>query len=137
MKENIVLNIKQIVKQNGDKTTFQTNTTGTYHKRLGEIIRYEEIIDDEVVKNMLKIEADGVKIHRTGSIKTVFHFIEGKETVSYYDTKAGRMMMNVHTLSIKHFVEENKGRLNIHYQLSDETGLLGVYQFQINYKECT
>lgn len=135
MKENISINVKQVVKQNGEKTTFQTNTTGTYHKRMSDIIRYEETIDDNIVKNMLKIEEDGVKIHRTGTVKTVFHFIEGQETVSYYDTDAGRMTMNVKTLSIKNYIDDEKGKLKIHYQLSDQSGLLGTYQFQINYKE--
>nr|WP_263314267.1 DUF1934 family protein [Mammaliicoccus sp. Marseille-Q6498] len=135
MKENISINVKQVVKQNGEKTTFQTNTTGTYHKKMSDIIRYEETIDDNIVKNMLKIEEDGVKIHRTGTVKTVFHFIEGQETVSYYDTDAGRMTMNVKTLSIKNYIDDEKGKLKIHYQLSDQSGLLGTYQFQINYKE--
>ena len=84
---------------------------------------------------MLKIEDDGVKIHRTGAVKTVFHFVEGQETISYYDTEAGRMTMHVNTLSIKHFIDDQQGKLRIHYQLSDQTGLLGTYQFQINYKE--
>lgn len=135
MEENIHINIKQVVKQNGEKSTFQTNTSGTYHRRNSDIIRYEETIDNQIVKNMLKIENNGVKIHRTGAVKTVFHFVEGQETISYYDTEAGRMTMNVKTLSIKHDIDDIKGKLRIHYQLSDPTGLLGTYQFQINYKE--
>ncbi|WP_323703325.1 DUF1934 domain-containing protein [Mammaliicoccus sp. Dog046] len=135
MKEDITINIKQVVKQNGEKSTFQTDTTGTYHKKNSDIIRYEETIDDQIVKNMLKIEDNGVKIHRTGTVKTVFHFVEGQDTISYYDTEAGRMTMNVHTLSVKHFQDDNKGKLKIHYQLSDQSGLLGTYQFQINFKE--
>lgn len=135
MKKNISVNVRQVVKQNGDKSTFQTNTTGTYHKRNSDIIRYEETIDDQVVKNMLKIDKTGVKIHRTGTVNTTFHFVEGKDTVSYYETEAGRMTLNVKTLSIKHFIDEEKGKLKIHYQLSDPSGLLGTYQFQINYKE--
>ncbi|GGI03260.1 MAG TPA: DUF1934 domain-containing protein [Staphylococcus sp.] len=135
MEENIHINIKQVVKQNGEKSTFQTNTSGTYHRRNSDIIRYEETIDNQIVKNMLKIENNGVKIHRTGAVKTVFHFVEGQETISYYDTEAGRMTMNVKTLSIKHDIDDIKGKLRIHYQLSDQTGLLGTYQFQINYKE--
>ncbi|MBO3063574.1 MULTISPECIES: DUF1934 family protein [Mammaliicoccus] len=135
MEENININIKQVVKQNGDKSTFQTNTSGTYHRRNSDIIRYEETIDNQIVKNMLKIDDDGVKIHRTGTVKTVFHFVEGHETISYYDTEAGRMTMTVKTLSIKHYIDDNKGKLRIHYQLSDHTGLLGTYQFQINFKE--
>lgn len=135
MEANININIKQVVKQNGEKETFQTNTLGTFHRRNSDIIRYEETIDEQIVKNMLKIEADGVKIHRTGALKTVFHFVEGQETISYYDTEAGRMTMRVNTLSIKHFINDQQGKLRIHYQLSDQTGLLGTYQFQINYKE--
>ncbi|PTI28236.1 MULTISPECIES: DUF1934 domain-containing protein [Mammaliicoccus] len=135
MEENIHINIKQVVKQNGEKSTFQTSTSGTYHRRNSDIIRYEETIDNQIVKNMLKIENNGVKIHRTGAVKTVFHFVEGQETISYYDTEAGRMTMNVKTLSIKHDIDDIKGKLRIHYQLSDQTGLLGTYQFQINYKE--
>ncbi|QJF24182.1 DUF1934 domain-containing protein [Mammaliicoccus vitulinus] len=135
MEENIHIHIKQVVKQNGEKSTFQTNTSGTYHRRNSDIIRYEETIDNQIVKNMLKIENNGVKIHRTGAVKTVFHFVEGQETISYYDTEAGRMTMNVKTLSIKHDIDDIKGKLRIHYQLSDQTGLLGTYQFQINYKE--
>lgn len=135
MKENININIKQVVKQNGEKETFQTKTSGTFHRRNSDIIRYEETIDEQIVKNMLKIEDDGVKIHRTGAVKTVFHFVEGQKTISYYDTDAGRMTMHVNTLSIKHFIDDQQGKLRIHYQLSDQTGLLGTYQFQINYKE--
>ena len=101
MKENININIKQVVKQNGEKETFQTKTSGTFHRRNSDIIRYEETIDEQIVKNMLKIEDDGVKIHRTGAVKTVFHFVEGQETISYYDTEAGRMTMHVNTLSAK------------------------------------
>ncbi|MES5813034.1 DUF1934 family protein [Mammaliicoccus sciuri] len=39
--------------------------------------------------------------------------------MSYYDTEAGRMTMHVNTLSIKHFIDDQQGKLRIHYQLSD------------------
>lgn len=54
MKENININIKQVVKQNGEKETFQTKTSGTFHRRNSDIIRYEETIDEQIVKICLK-----------------------------------------------------------------------------------
>src|SRR5699024_12883502 len=95
MKENISVNVRQVVKQNGDKSTFQTNTTGTYHKRNRDIIRYEETIDDQVVKNILKIDITVVKIHRPSTVNTTFHFVEGNDTVSYYETEAGRITLKL------------------------------------------
>ncbi|MES5813035.1 DUF1934 family protein [Mammaliicoccus sciuri] len=79
MKENININIKQVVKQNGEKETFQTKTSGTFHRRNSDIIRYEETIDEQIVKNMLKIEDDGVKSTVLARSKQSFTLLKDKK----------------------------------------------------------
>ncbi len=135
MENNVKIQTKQIIKQNGDKEKFDFTTEGSWHKRQSHIIRYNENIDDAKVNVTIKIEDDGVKLIRKGDINMNFHFVEGEETTTLYDIPAGRIPLNVKTLSILHFVTPDGGKLKVHYELYQNDEKMGSYQYEINYKE--
>ncbi|MCE3020783.1 DUF1934 domain-containing protein [Staphylococcus pasteuri] len=135
MENNVKIQTKQIIKQNGDKEKFDFTTEGSWHKRQSHIIRYNENIDDAKVNVTIKIEDDGVKLIRKGDINMNFHFVEGVETTTLYDIPAGRIPLNVKTLSILHFVTPDGGKLKVHYELYQNDEKMGSYQYEINYKE--
>ncbi|MFI9032870.1 DUF1934 domain-containing protein [Staphylococcus pasteuri] len=135
MENNVKIQTKQIIKQNGDKEKFDFTTEGSWHKRQSHIIRYNENIDDAKVNVTIKIEDDGVKLIRKGDINMNFHFVEGVETTTLYDIQAGRIPLNVKTLSILHFVTPDGGKLKVHYELYQNDEKMGSYQYEINYKE--
>lgn len=135
MENNVKIQTKQIIKQNGDKEKFDFTTEGSWHKRQSHIIRYNENIDDAKVNVTIKIEDDGVKLIRKGDINMNFHFVEGAKTTTLYDIPAGRIPLNVKTLSILHFVTPDGGKLKVHYELYQNDEKMGSYQYEINYKE--
>ena len=135
MENNVKIQTKQIIKQNGEKEKFDFTTEGSWHKRQSHIIRYTEHIDDANVNVTIKIEEDGVKLIRKGDINMNFHFVEGAETTTFYDIPAGRIPLNVKTLSILHFVTPDGGKLKVHHELFQNEEKMGSYQYEINYKE--
>ena len=104
-------------------------------KRKADFIRYQEKIDGAIVNVTVKIESSGVKIIRNGDIKLNLHFVEGEETITLYEISGGRIPLTVYTHSILHFVNDNGGKLKVHYDLIQDEEKMGSYQYEITYKE--
>lgn len=133
--KKVTIQTKQVVKQHNEKETFTFTTEGTWQARQAEFIRYDERIEDATVNVTIKIADDSIKLLRKGDINMNLHFVEGQTTTTLYDIPAGRMTLEVKTLSILHFVKENGGKLKIHYELYQQNEKMGSYQYEIKYKE--
>ena len=128
LNKNINIQTHQVLKQNGEKQRFEFTTKGFWQQKFADFIRYE-------VNVTIKIEDTGVKLIRKGDINMNLHFVEGHETTTLYDVPAGKIPLTVKTLSLKHFVTHNGGKLKIHYELYQDEQKMGSYQYEINYKE--
>ena len=55
------------------------------------------------------------------------HFVR-TWTTTLYDVPAGKIPLTVKTLSLKHFVTHNGGKLKIHYELyqDEQNGFLSI-----------
>ena len=135
MDKKVSIQTKQVLKQNDQKEKFTYTTEGTWQQRQADYIRYVEQIEDANVNVTLKINKDSVKLIRKGDIDMNLHFVEGHTTTTLYDIPAGRMTLDVKTLSILHFVKNDSGKLKIHYELYQNDEKMGIYQYEINYKE--
>ena len=135
LNKNINIQTRQVLKQNGEKQRFEFTTKGSWQQKFADFIRYEEQIEDAKVNVTIKIEDTGVKLFRKGDINMNLHFVEGHETTTLYDVPAGKIPLTVKTLSLKHFVTHNGGKLKIHYELYQDEQKMGSYQYEINYKE--
>ena len=133
LENNVSIETKQVVKQHGDKQKFAFNTYGTWQKRHAEFIRYEEQIEDASVNVTVKIEQSGIKIIRKGDINMNLHFVE--DTITLYEIGGGRIPLTVHTHRVNHFLNDNGGKLKIHYDLIQDEEKMGTYQYEITYKE--
>jgi uncharacterized beta-barrel protein YwiB (DUF1934 family) len=135
LENNVEIQTKQVVKQFDNKEKFSLSTKGSWQKRKADFIRYQEEIDGATVNVTVKIENSGVKIIRNGDIKLNLHFVEGEDTMTLYEISGGRIPLTVHTHSILHFVNDNGGKLKVHYDLIQDEEKMGSYQYEITYKE--
>lgn len=133
--KNIHIQTKQVLKQNGEKQTFEFSSQGSWQQKHADYIRYQEQIESAVVSVTIKIEDNGVKLIRKGDINMNLHFVEGKDTTTLYTIPAGRIPLIVRTKSILHFVNENGGKLKIQYELHQNDEKMGSYQYELKYKE--
>lgn len=135
LENNVNIQTKQVVKQHGNKEKFSHSTQGSWQKRNAEFIRYNEQIDEAQVQVTVKIEDSGVKIIRKGDIKMNLHFVEGEDTITLYEITGGRIPLTVRTHSIIQFVTADGGKLKVHYDLIQDEEKMGMYQYEIIYKE--
>ncbi|MBI5975112.1 DUF1934 domain-containing protein [Staphylococcus canis] len=135
MERHVDIKTRQIVKQNEQKEKFIHQTQGIWMKKKSEYIRFEEQVEDTHVNVTIKFVDNGVKIIRKGDINMTLHFVEGHDTVTYYHIPEGKMVFTVHTLSILHFVTDEGGKLKVHYELYQDDEKMGVYQYEMTYKE--
>ena len=80
--KNIHIQTKQVLKQNGEKQTFEFSSQGSWQQKHADYIRYQEQIESAVVNVTIKIEDNGVKLIRKGDINMNLHFVEGKDTTT-------------------------------------------------------
>lgn len=135
VEHNIKVDVRQIVKKDGDKDIFSHQTTGQWLKKDADFIRYHEKVDDAAVNVTVKLADDSIKIIRKGDINMTLHFVEGQDTTTFYEFPHGKVVLTVHTMSILHFVSENGGKLKVYYALFQGNEQIGKYQYEIKYKE--
>lgn len=135
LENNVNIQTKQVVKQQGNKEKFSHATQGLWQKKHAEFIRYDEQVDEAQVQVTVKIEDNGVKIIRKGDIKMNLHFVEGEDTISLYEITGGRIPLTVRTHSIVQFATVDGGKLKVHYDLIQDEEKMGTYQYEIIYKE--
>ena len=56
-----------------------------------------------------------VSLYRTGPVKTVLMFAEGRRYISVYDTGFGSFEVGIVTLSCDNCIDENGGELSVVY----------------------
>ncbi|EKU46020.1 DUF1934 domain-containing protein [Staphylococcus massiliensis] len=135
MDNNVIIHTHQIVEQGNDTDRFDTTTKGVWKQKQAEFIRYVETVEQNRVNVTVKVEDNGVKIIRKGDINMRLHFVEGEDTITFYELPTGRIPLTVHTKSIITFQEAHGGQVKVNYDLYQENEIMGSYQYEIKYKE--
>ena len=92
-----------------------------YYKNNKHYILYDEYIDDselEVTKNKMIISDDKISLTKSGPASVNMLFEPGKDTVTYYNTPFGSLVIGLSNSKIDAKHEENLIDINIQYDLS-------------------
>ena len=95
-----------------DADAVEVITSGTYYKKNGKhYVLYEEVNEDsrDVTKNVIKIGTNIMEVTRKGPASVHMMFEEGKQTVSYYYTPFGNLLIGIDAKSVS--VEESENEI--------------------------
>ncbi len=121
------LNKKIVVEVKGTQTvgdmsdTMEIITPGTYNYKNGiSYILYEEYNDEtkSPLKNMIKIGDKGVELVKRGEYNVNMVFSTTNESVSYYNTPFGQILIGIITEDISIAEEAEKIVIRINYRLT-------------------
>ena len=84
-------------------------------------------MDEYRLDVVLRINDEFIKINRSGVVNMKFHFVEGKETDTFYESPAGRHHFTIYTNQIVAL----RNQIIIDYELFEQGQLLGSYQYKL------
>lgn len=115
MTKDVLINVSGLQIDLDSNENVEIITRGQYYLRNNhQFIVYDEYLDDtskEVTKNTLKITPDSIELTKRGVANVHMVFEKNKETVTYYDTPFGSLLMGITTSDIK--VHETNELINI------------------------
>ena len=98
-----------------DDETIEVVTAAHYFCKNGKhYLIYEEVTEGfpGVTKNKIKVaNAETVEILKSGNVNTHMLFQKGKDSMTYYDTPYGKMLVGIHTTDVQ--VEETEHFIRI------------------------
>lgn len=100
---------------------------GTFYEKNNKIyIRYEEQQEgtNAVIRNMIKIDGEGIEITKKGSIGAQMVFRENEKVNSCYETQYGMIMMAIYTNRIQCIMEPDRIEINVLYSIEMNGELL-------------
>ena len=120
MNKEVIINISGLQLDAGTEEPIELMTTGDYYLKNGKhYVIYDELTDDsQVVKNRLKISPKVVEVTKKGASSSHMVFERGKETLTYYDTPFGSLLLGINTSKIDLEEKEDSMALHIDYGLS-------------------
>lgn len=110
-------------------------TTGTMQRAIGVNFFYAEEIEGLTIQVAIKVKDQEVQLMRSGDISMDMHFTKAHDTTTLYETPDGTFLLTIKTRSILHFEDANGGKLKVHYELLQDGVRMGIYQFELKYKE--
>lgn len=131
----IWVSTEQKIKQHHEVQKFRGESAGELTEKRVPYLTYTEEVGDETIAVRVKLDPAGIRISRKGMINMDFLFIEGKTTQNFYETPAGRAVMDVHTTKLDYKKLAVGGRLVIEYELSEQNVSHGHFKYQLDYKE--
>ena len=140
MKKEVLLDIKGVYDQSGDKDEIELFTTGTYYKRAGcYYIAYEEseMTGFEGTHTVLRAQEDGSKVTltRTGTANSQLIIEQGVRHQCHYDTGMGAMTIGVSGDRIVCGLDRHGGMLEFTYSLDINTSLASENSVTIQVRE--
>ena len=126
MTRNVLVTVSGILfaaGADGENQSVEVVSPGQYFWKHGRhYVRYDEIAQEDAppVRNLMKISADELNIHKKGLVEADFSFIVGRHTEAHYLTPYGSMVLGIEA-----------SRLDV----SEETGLVHVdveYALDVN-----
>ena len=85
-----------------------------FYKNGKHYLIYEEVTEGfpGVTKNKIKVtDANTIEILKSGNVNTHMLFCKGKDSMTYYDTPYGKMLVGIHTTEVQ--VEETENFIRI------------------------
>lgn len=104
----------------GEEEKIETRCKGRLSMRGGVLyVLYEEIMEETVVKNLLKIAEDPprVSLKKSGGVSWDMHFEAGKSGRSEYRTPCGALEIGARTEDVTLRREQEKTSLQLRYTL--------------------
>ena len=122
MTKDVLISISGLQLEAQDDEPIEVVTSGNYYyKNNKHYILYDEYIDDselEVTKNKMIISDDKISLTKSGPASVNMLFEPGKDTVTYYNTPFGSLVIGLSNSKIDAKHEENLIDINIQYDLS-------------------
>lgn len=122
MTKDVLISISGLQLENQDDEPIEVVTSGNYYyKNNKHYILYDEYIDDselEVTKNKMIISDDKISLTKSGPASVNMLFEPGKDTVTYYNTPFGSLVIGLSNSKIDAKHEEDLIDINIQYDLS-------------------
>ncbi|SDK59467.1 DUF1934 domain-containing protein [Lacicoccus qingdaonensis] len=119
--------LTQKFNMNDEKQSFSQEVEVTEIIKRDRYLKYREQMDVHELDVTLRINDDFIKIKRSGVVSMNFHFAEGRETDTFYESPAGRHHFTIYTHEIKALENE----IFIDYELFEQGQLLGSYQYKL------
>ena len=125
--------------ENDNQDQVEFLTTGNLYKKNNKYYlkyqeQYQEFSKGEV-QTVLKIEENKVTIIRTGAANTQMILEKGKTHTSHYETEEGSYTIGVLSDDVFIDMNEEKGRLILHYDVMLNNLLASKNQIQLTFEE--
>ena len=122
MTKDVLISISGLQLEAQHDEPIEVVTSGNYYyKNNKHYILYDEYIDDselEVTKNKMIISDDKISLTKSGPASVNMLFEPGKDTVTYYNTPFGSLVIGLSNSKIDAKHEEHLIDINIQYDLS-------------------
>lgn len=112
---------------NDEKQSFSQDVEVTEIFKRDRYLKYQEQMDEYKLDVILRVNDEFIKINRSGVVNMKFHFVEGKETDTFYESPAGRHHFTIYTDQIV----SSENLIIIDYELFEQGRLLGSYQYKL------
>ncbi|MCR5374212.1 MAG: DUF1934 domain-containing protein [Lachnospiraceae bacterium] len=141
IREDVFVSIKAIHTIMGeygptdDEDVIEMVNMGTHY--MGDRIHYvtyDEIGEDDINKNLLKISSNRIELNKTGSVKSTLAFEPGNENFAPYNTPHGELMMGLKTTELMVSEEEEEINAHIEYEMSINYNKVSDCRLDINIK---
>ncbi|MBO4213947.1 MAG: DUF1934 domain-containing protein [Lachnospiraceae bacterium] len=141
-REDVLVSIKGIhtimgeFGTNDDKDIIEMVNLGTHYMR-DEVhyVLYDEIGEDDINKNLLKISLNKIELNKTGSVKSNLIFEPGNENFASYNTPHGELMMGLKTNELMISEEDEEINAHIEYEMSVNYNKVSDCMLDINIKK--
>lgn len=125
--KKLSFSLTQKVDMHDEKQSFSQEVEVTDIIKRDRYLKYQEEMDEHKLDVVLRINDEFIKINRSGVVNMKFHFVEGEETDTFYESPAGRHHFTIYTKQI--IALENQ--IIIDYELFEHGHLLGSYQYKL------
>lgn len=130
------IKVKTTIWNNGEQETFELTTFGRYYEKGDSIyLQYEELLEEETVKSIVKVSGDEVLILRSGAVNMRMVFSAGNKHAGRYETPYGVMGVETITKNLAHQLDKHRGSIDVLYELHMQGALAGTYQLDISFEE--
>ena len=127
--ENLALiKIKNIQSVGGEEQETELITEGKFYKKDDKFYIFyqeEESSETSACAVMIIIDKDRVTVSRKGDFGSKMNYCQGKSEDILYHTPYGNMNFGLKTLRLENNITESGGSLNITYNLSIDSEVIG------------
>lgn len=119
MTKDVVISVEGLQYDTADSGSIEIISQGEYYFRNGKhFILYDEITEDSVNKNILKISGKKIELNKKGTVNVQMIFEPGKRYMTSYHTPYGNLVIGLHTSKVKFVEEEDYLGVHIDYGLA-------------------